>query len=1110
MKRMGEQSINSLEGEGETKIEEITRLESELRGLDEELKLLQGGAGKGEGGLSQEERATAKRKRKEINRKKENLKEELEKLRRKGVGAGTEENTDSNLETDIVDDKVIEVKVGGTEEVSDEEPTTEEHKEQAQKDIPNFGALQDNLEPKIEKESEKLEMTEKERDDLIKNLEGVTTYCERLKNRMNGRGESSTQLDIIQSIQSLIESIMEDEKTTIEEIEKVIDGSDMADRKDKFIDLINIVVDDGDSDEINDSSIKLSGGNEAETSSEQVIVGSGSDESPSTDEEPKPKKELEKLEMTEEERKNLIKNLEGMAEVYKSGKLEITEKLGDLIKIVLGDKETKDIKSIIDDSNMKDDVKKLVKEAIDKYEYISRLSVFESKPETGLMTTEADFESEEELVRAMEKIEELEETKERLERGLVYLEGEEIQDEDENKNKIETIKNEIEKCKNEMNDLKGRVTSSKVKIKKTTKERVAEPKKDEILTITLQEKIDQMDTEKLNAEIDRIKELEEKAAGHGVDFEEITGEDEESIENYLKNLESAKKRLEVLDEELTTKPTIGEYREQDIEITGTEDPEKTTEEEIEEQIKGIPNAGAVRDRKTKTAETKASPEATAERKEIPENLKETIEKLEWLENYAHKVISEIPEEDRELAEKWKSGDLSLSPEETKIAKEVDTMERSRTTAQLDRMTVAVTASHYVSHEKAVELLGEVNYSLDNILKGLDVELKKAELALKMKELNAGEAEASGGFGEASKGKIGKRVDETLEDETPARTMGELAKVAEGMEAPGNKLRRKTRKFLEKFRKCLNEAGEKGDEHTLEELEKLRKGLNKKGMFNKSETDPGKVKNTETLLGLLDEAKETIEDGPQESGDTPDVSGDNHESKSSKVEKWVEENKKDLEEKIESINFENVEGLVKVADSLAEKMGDDKKYKDAKKLMLTDENFGIKWYEVVLKEEYKDKDEHNGAICKNLEKDRKVLENFDDGALKDIIGKLFDRIDELRKEKFEGERKDGEGNDKEDKLNPDIEKAEKIVADFVRDAGIKKDQLGGMLAVIQRVKIDKNKLFGDLIKKIDNPLVNEFFEKYDEKLAGLKKMTVEEVFAGMDRFVNGEKSAEELY
>ncbi|MEA1937345.1 MAG: hypothetical protein U9N04_04525 [Patescibacteria group bacterium] len=487
-------------------------------------------------------------------------------------------------------------------------------------------------------------------------------------------------------------------------------------------------------------------------------------------------------------------------------------------------------------------------------------------------------------------------------------------------------------------------------------------------TVELRKEIGEMSVGELDTEIERIYKIKEEAEGRGVIFEEIIKNDEYLAE-YLKDLENAKK----------------------------EKVKETTERGTDTETEGEPELEG---------------ENETEKEKMPEDLREAIEKLRGFEIEANERVADRPLGDKDLARRYTMGDKLLTPKEIEIAKNAGLERASVSGARLDTIGANMAATEHMTPEEARIESARIKEALEiAFLKRtseLKIESEEQKVEVGRRGLAGEKVEAVDNFEGAAKKGIKGRIKEpilgsgkkketeesagvekdavitrkTKLEEIPdivqkANDFNELLRIAESLE--NRYMTKKSRKFLKKFRDCLNRLKEEGEYKGLDtELNEMRSDLDSKKFG-----EDGKV----VLESFLDRV-EYIRDN-LETGEIP-----------------VDDSQED------------------------------------------DEVVGSSATEIPASDSSETKNET-------------------------------------------------------DKINPEIAEAEKKVVEFISDITTNVEQIEAVYDGLKKIKKDDNESFGKFFKKISNPLIKKYLEK-DDRISEIKRMTVGEVFAGIEKYIKGKK------
>ena len=121
----------------------------------------------------------------------------------------------------------------------------------------------------------------------------------------------------------------------------------------------------------------------------------------------------------------------------------------------------------------------------------------------------------------------------------------------------------------------------------------------------------------------------------------------------------------------------------------------------DEWLKKMGSKETTIDEKVKIKEKEDYLELLVEMKELskaPESVREAIQTLKETEGRLHKVLANIPDEDKMLAIDYNKGER-LSPEEVEIAKGVNTLQELKTTVSIDTLSAMIAKSRYMSFEE---------------------------------------------------------------------------------------------------------------------------------------------------------------------------------------------------------------------------------------------------------------------------------------------------------------------------------------------------------------------------------------------------------------------------
>jgi len=638
------------------------------------------------------------------------------------------------------------------------------------------------------------------------------------------------------------------------------------------------------------------------------------------------------------------------------------------------------------------------------------------------------------------------------------------------------------------------------------------PKEIPAAEIKSREEIESWEIERLDEEIDKVNKFLEKIKQEAEDrglFESVSENEEyQRIEEYLKDLNDAKEKL---------KKEI------------KEEPAKIEKEKIE----------------------------------TPRDLIEAIETIQKSKIEAQKGIAELSKDKEaiETSRKYKIGE-KLSDEEKKVAEEVAATENYAFTTSNYNLGGRLAATEYMPPAERARELDNLTRELDFILKKelgiLEVysERRKERMEIEGRGERVG---AINNFEGATKKGIGKRVKEFIfgsgkeekvgesagveapraEDEekkkgrigrffdklkpekrTPesmaikakeriasAKNIEELVKVAEDIMAEKSMLKKETRELFNYFKeRFLNK-----EHHNLEREKMLENWIRSMGdTENASDNFKGWVEGvSEEWRGVAKELLNRIEsfdadanlvNNSQEIGNIIE-----------EIDKRVSENK--LEEKIGSV--EGSDDLELAFNSLREtlkKATENKKIPEEMKNVLNIVNpeskkEGLNWYVYALETESGDdeREKNNNKFKEYFARDKEKIENLKPGALKDFMEKLFDKIDGLRKEKFERVDVMGDNieNGNENEMNPKITNAEKKVVEFVNSITTDVEQIKAVYDELKKIRKNNNESFGDFVKKIGNSHIKDYLEK-DDRISKIKNMKVSEVFNGIEKYIKGKE------
>jgi len=624
--------------------------------------------------------------------------------------------------------------------------------------------------------------------------------------------------------------------------------------------------------------------------------------------------------------------------------------------------------------------------------------------------------------------------------------------------------------------------------------------------IKSREEIESWEVERLDEEIDKVSKFLEKIKQEAEDrglFESVSENEEyQRIEEYLKDLNDAKEKLK---KEIKKEPA------------------KIEKEKIE----------------------------------TPRDLIEAIETMQKSKIEAQKGIAELSKDKEaiETSRKYKIG-KKLSDEEEKVAEEVAATENYAFTTSNYNLGGRLAATEYMPPAERARELDNLTKELDFILKKelgiLEVYSgrRKERMEIEGREERVG---AINNFEGAAKKGIGRRVKEFIFGSGKEEKAGESAGVEkktvitekEAKEIPNivyeannfselieviknteeRNITKKSRKFLGKLKSCLNRLMEEGEYEGLDtELNEMRDDLNSRKLLVMKKFGGSKKEILESFLSQVEHIRNNLKkgeiptSGSQKAGKITDSIIEEIENSENEflearkeIDKRVSENK--LEEKIESV--EGSDDLESAFNSLREtlkKATENKKIPEEMKNVLNIVNpeskkEGLNWYVYALETESGDdeREKNNNKFKEYFARDKEKIENLKPCALKDFMEKLFDKIDGLRKEKFERVDVMGDNieNGNENEMNSKITNAEKKVVEFVNSITADIEQIKAVYDELKKIKKNDNESFGDFVGRINNSHIRNYLEK-DDRISKIKNMKVSEVFNGIEKYIKGKE------
>lgn len=1145
MKRIGEEQPEILENitkdssfiaEGEERQTEIVELERKLSKLYEELEpLLEGGKEREGGSLSRAEKKENTRKKNKINQRIKGIKDKLKKMKEEEIEvSGDVNNGDLGEEVIISDDESVEI--------SEDKEVKDEIAERAL-EAENFEEFITILE----------ESGRDDVDELIDNIKAwklraylhvilkneiiakyhledkVKEWSERrLKERKNKPAEEPEEPEEQMLVASLFEKKGETGETEsldglLEEFESVV--AKLGKIKDKDINIDN-----------NRKEMELMADDFWKRKEDLAKMGNSEDEkvrivnkvNEGVDFYSEIRRKLREWNETGEAPEDIIESSivslaeelglgDKLNENFKEGTLRLERiKNGDE-EINAGNVEEVDIflkkffnKEIKNREQKDKEEERILEKTKDLYygvmkSFVARRTELEKgetgeiKPKIGQETEESEILDETEIQetdlakkeRVIESEEDLLRTKEEIDKMEKHLES--LEENEENQNEIMAIKKGLNKLRREF---------VKVMAERGIKE---------------QELAENEDLEK---EMNKLKELEEEVNRVIAPLKVF-----KDVEINEDNINEAEKILEINDDllHMGNKSIRIEFEriESLREKIGEDDYDKLTEyyDEINKKFLfegwDLYREIARKIGKFQNEPKETEPEPKVERKEVSESLRKSIEKVE-------KTTAVLSARFAEKSEELEAEGLSRE-QRAEITEEIKIILEHLALLGLGKETIRVSEAEINSSGPEEE-----GKKIDNIVKEHGIALKTyekfvvaslnktektfdRELGTKSPGIQEGVnkyAEASSGGKEGVIAGI-KRIFSKKISEKEVKEISEATKEAEsieGLKEIAIELRKRARggnrdflkSFIEHSERFINEGEFEGLDAELEELDKKLEGRFEEGDIDKE------------ALEVLQSFLVRFKDFHQEEIKT-------------ETDEWI--NKSELEEIKEIVEgIKDTESLGKAIGLVREKlMGKYEKMSKSTQSVFDDLRIGsdekidgLNWYKLALESKDKDREDKEG-FEESLINNREIIESLgEQSAFRILMEKLFEKIEGLGEKEFGGEigdEKDG-GEDK-DKANPKITEAEKKIVSIMNginddlNVDYKKAQLGAMLNGLRGIKINKDELFDNLIKKVTNPHIKNFFKEHDEKMTELKKMTVGEVFAGMERFMKGEGEKSKL-
>lgn len=530
--------------------------------------------------------------------------------------------------------------------------------------------------------------------------------------------------------------------------------------------------------------------------------------------------------------------------------------------------------------------------------------------------------------------------------------------------------------------------------------------------------------------------------------------------------------------------------------------EEVSDIEVEEQEPAIPEEPI-----KETAKETPKPEPRVERGKISRSLRES---LEGIKDTIDVLTARLNKE----SEKLKAEGLSKEEEE-KIMEETERILKRLALLGLGRETVrtsiAVEGSLSSEEErKEIENIAK-EHRLDlELYKEMRVALNEADKSFdeNLKSKSPEVQETTKNFIGAFPGNVKERIKrlftksgkkpyvqkinkkETEEISDAVKNVKSVEDLKEMSKELKEKAREGSQEFLGNLTGYLERFANEGNFEGLSaELSELKKDLDEKKIDKKGK---------EVLNSFLDRFKNFRKDK---------VRGE--------VDKLFEEKKDILEEKLK--NARNAEGFGSLVESLKEMrkgISDENMALFTKLLDFGENNFLDNCADAFAETDNADNKEDKEGIKEYIKRGRELAEKElnKEGAFGGFMMQLFDEMEKLRKEKFEGKTVDKDLTNKdsetESETNPEINETEKKVVEFIESITDNVEQVKNACDEFRRIKKSDDESFGKFVKRIGNPFIRNYLEK-NNKIAEIKEMKVKEVFSVVKKYIKDNESEKSL-